>query len=710
MNRFLLFLLNLIFAFNTFGQNGQNDFTEDRKARSTFTSIPLPDKNVIRDQENLSSAILTTLFNHFILTETPDVIFKPVNQKESQGGFHLTYEQYFNGLPLYGAQVKVNLNKEAIIRSVFDNSFDAAKWDKNKIESQKNISAGQNSVSTFIDINFPAGIEYSYRKIIFVNPASNEPQVAFQLTVISKNSNLNREILLDLAGKILFQRDLNIYFRLTDSIVSAKVFLPDPLTSAQVYYGGQYKDFDNSDVPELNNQRKTVSMTVNFSNDTFYLESPYVKIEDFAPPSFLPVNSSVPVFNFTRQQSGFEDVNAYYHINVFQQYIQSIGINNLNTLISVDAHGSTDDLSYFIPGGLKINFGTGGVDDAEDADVIIHEYGHALSFFANNSNFGNERKALDEAFGDYVAASYSRGINAFDWENIFNWDAHNEFWSGRTVTNPGHYPEDAGTSIYTMGELFSSTLLQIWTELGKTVTDKLVFEALYSFSSNMTLKDAAKLIVQADTALYAGTNFITLYKYFVMRGLMDSITCSSMNPPLIAHAGNDTTIFFNHSLLLGNSMNISGGTPPFTYFWSPDDYLACQNCDTNTIYPSSDITYQLTVVDSKGCFAHDFISIYLACENCVALTDSTIYTGFSPNNDGKNDFWKIPMFDFYKENEVHIFNRWGGEVWSTQNYDNQHNFWSGKNLKGHQLPDGTYFYYIRYHEEKIKGWVIIKRE
>ncbi|MEZ4916786.1 MAG: hypothetical protein R2836_07345 [Chitinophagales bacterium] len=52
--------------------------------------------------------------------------------------------------------------------------------------------------------------------------------------------------------------------------------------------------------------------------------------------------------------------------------------------ISVDTHGNNGaDNSFFSPATpLRLIFGEGGVDDAEDADVIIHEYGHAISHFA----------------------------------------------------------------------------------------------------------------------------------------------------------------------------------------------------------------------------------------------------------------------------------------------------------------------------------------
>ena len=73
------------------------------------------------------------------------------------------------------------------------------------------------------------------------------------------------------------------------------------------------------------------------------------------------------------------------------------------------------DNSYFSPTTKpqRIYFGEGGVDDAEDADVCVHEYAHFISYnAANGSNVGAERNSLDEGFGDYNKAFIKFKIKA----------------------------------------------------------------------------------------------------------------------------------------------------------------------------------------------------------------------------------------------------------------------------------------------------------
>jgi len=75
-----------------------------------------------------------------------------------------------------------------------------------------------------------------------------------------------------------------------------------------------------------------------------------------------------------------------------------------------------------------LRFGKGGVDDAEDAEVILHEYGHAM-LDSQSTPFGAfgaslEADAIHEGFGDYWAATVTDVIAPTpDPACIADWDA-----------------------------------------------------------------------------------------------------------------------------------------------------------------------------------------------------------------------------------------------------------------------------------------------
>lgn len=88
-----------------------------------------------------------------------------------------------------------------------------------------------------------------------------------------------------------------------------------------------------------------------------------------------------------------------------------------------------------------------------------------------------------------------------------------------------------------------------------------------------------------------------------------------------------------------------------------------------------------------------------------------VYNGISPNADGANDFIRIENIEFYPDNKVEIFNRWGDRVFEITGYDNlQKNFKGESATTGSKLSAGTYFYSIDLKDgsEKITGYLVLK--
>jgi gliding motility-associated-like protein len=108
------------------------------------------------------------------------------------------------------------------------------------------------------------------------------------------------------------------------------------------------------------------------------------------------------------------------------------------------------------------------------------------------------------------------------------------------------------------------------------------------------------------------------------------------------------------------------------------------------------------VASNMAC--RDTAAIAIHIVNCTDKTAEII----TPDGDGKNDGWvALNPEEYFKENTVTIFNRWGNEVYSTNNYKND---WNGTNNDGQKLPEGTYYYVIKIEGvAKPAGFVMIKR-
>ena len=87
-----------------------------------------------------------------------------------------------------------------------------------------------------------------------------------------------------------------------------------------------------------------------------------------------------------------------------------------------------------------------------------------------------------------------------------------------------------------------------------------------------------------------------------------------------------------------------------------------------------------------------------------------IYNFLTPNNDGKNDFFRIEGIESVLNNTLQIFNRWGVKVYGTKNYNSTSNVFKGYSdgratlSRGEQLPSGTYYYIFNYeyNSQQIK--------
>lgn len=180
---------------------------------------------------------------------------------------------------------------------------------------------------------------------------------------------------------------------------------------------------------------------------------------------------------------------------------------------------------------------------------------------------------------------------------------------------------------------------------------------------------------------------------------MDTVIVTVNQLPL-ANAGS------NQSLINGKSVDLGAAAVAGNkYKWTQGMSLSADTIAQPTANPTATTTYTLTETNSStGCSNSNSIVVTVTSEIAIEF-----FNGFSPNGDGQNDFWRIPVLDFYPENSVKIINRWGGEVWRGSNYNNTTTVWTGKNMNGDELPDGVYYYIISYNDVVKEGWVVVKR-
>jgi hypothetical protein len=463
--------------------------------------------------------------------------------QSSPGGYHYTFCQIYAGIPVFASDITINVSRKNLVYSIFDDSYDMSAWNVNTTDfSYQEVAAYQAYVKRY----FPAGASAAATQVVAYDTIQNAAILCYQVTLRDGRGHM-RYVLVSRDG-ILYDRDGLMYHHPAaamppDSMVTGRVNNPDPLTTAGVVYFGPYmgqdsayQNYNDSCTVQLDTQRVWKNFAADLEGDTFYLNSHYIQLANPEGMGYTPVNSVTPVFAYERCDEGFEDVMVFYHLNTIRSYVNSLGFNSTDTPITADPHFYTADESFFETPDM-VCYGTGGVPDAQDADVIVHEYTHFISWNSNHSNgMGSslQRNGIDEGSGDYDAASYSASIDSYHWYWVFNWDGHNEYWDGRWVNNMTVYPnlpDDPGvTGIWKYAEIWSASMMQLWWEIGRGPADSMFFQALYGLGGNITLLDAAQQYIKADSILFGGRYHCIVTDVFNQHGLAYDPACGGEYP------------------------------------------------------------------------------------------------------------------------------------------------------------------------------------
>ena len=160
------------------------------------------------------------------------------------------------------------------------------------------------------------------------------------------------------------------------------------------------------------------------------------------------------------------------------------------------------------------------------------------------------------------------------------------------------------------------------------------------------------------------------------------------------------------SVVVGQPLQLTatGGT---VYLWSPWQWLNQVQVANPVALPTDDIQYIVKVSNSTGCIDYDSIKVR------VFNLAAGIYvpTAFTPNGDGRNDYFRARSLGLKSLDVFNVYNRWGKLIYTSTNVESAG--WDGT-YKGNQQEPGTYVWHAEgtdYRNEKIKrqGYVVLVR-
>ncbi len=254
-------------------------------------------------------------------------------------------------------------------------------------------------------------------------------------------------------------------------------------------------------------------------------------VSETGNPAYSPTNR----FFYTRSQDEFEQVMGYYWVTESQKYIQSLGfgsrlrpVNKEPQRLRINQWGA--DNSFATTHKDEIRLGKGGVDDAEDGQVITHEYGHAIHFSQNFSFASTEAGAISEGFGDYWSVTITQvvrqnlGLPALaDPACVADWDATSYDptppFCLRRVDSNLQYPKDLVGQVHADGRIWSRALWDIRNAVGHVRADTVILEGQFDFPGT-TMTELATRTVAAAQRLYGNSTANQVRAQFVARGIL----------------------------------------------------------------------------------------------------------------------------------------------------------------------------------------------
>lgn len=181
------------------------------------------------------------------------------------------------------------------------------------------------------------------------------------------------------------------------------------------------------------------------------------------------------------------------------------------------------------------------------------------------------------------------------------------------------------------------------------------------------------------------------------------------------------TAISGNNFIAANTTQLYGvvnSSSAVTYNWIlPTDWIGTSTTKDITVQVGTkDGIIGVTATSTYGCISPmQELAIRVVIED-----DIEVYNSLSPNGDGDNDIFRIRNIDFYPENTLSIFNRWGIEVYRVNSYGQNDNFFKGFSdgrstvSRDSELPEGTYFYTLTYKntkgiERNLSGYLYIKQ-
>ena len=517
--------------------------------------------------DNVARNFLKRHNSLFALSRTGVDQLKLENEDNDQGTTFLSYTQTVGGLKVFEGQVQVVVNRNGEVLNVREGFLaDGPPLKRNgamneaKAIAQAFEHAGRTVFPSFVENYSRASATEMSR---FANPLGPHfEEILSEQNVVRINGESRLawhviaevgaeewyEMLLDAyTGELLLRHNLyvhqaqgTVYTEAPDKGARQLVsFVGDTVINTAAGWMGTstvttgnnveaYLDSDANNAPDNNNG---TGLSVGHASSA---------TQDFTFPFSTTVDP--------RTQQAAVVTNLFYYNNIMHDFSYNLGFTETSRNFQVDNFGRGGTGNDSVRAEAQDGSGTNNAnfatppdgsrprmqqylftspnpdrDSSVDGDVVFHEYGHGISnrLIGNGSTAlsGIQSGAMGEGWSDYWAITINNDGAVGEYVTNNPAGIRRAAYSVPAATVHDSYADLASSSVHNDGEVWAATLWDLRTQLGATITDRIVLNGMKFTPTRPSFLNARDGIIQADQNLNAGANRCAIWTVFARHGM-----------------------------------------------------------------------------------------------------------------------------------------------------------------------------------------------
>lgn len=432
-----------------------------------------------------------------ILQSIPQRISGPV-------GCHLLYRQVIDGKPASKAWLRLDLGPDGSVVA-FSNRWIPEKYARSiAIPGRSDRLTRSQAERAFL--NQHRLWEISKRPALSVLRQGRTALITWKIPSIDRQGVPHNSYIDARRGTAVYTEKLHFH-------LSGKglVFMPNPMVMANDI------DFDPANGVPTTLYSEVILRDL---RTTGFLDGPWVSTA--GAPNGTRIYRPSGDFRVRRSNAGFSEVMAYYHIDAAQRRVRDLGISTAAPFsVSVNPFGAGTESSYSAATKTITLAYDGNTPDGEDAEIILHEYGHAIHDYVVHG-FGQDpqSRAIAEGFCDYFAATHFDSLKTPGFRpGIASWDAKGESRRGRPPFLRRLDNADTLGNATSPIEFWSSCLWTLRERFGPMKGDKLAIGFFYYVPTSCSFSDAPTYILAANQLYFGGRDEREIKQLFRDRGI-----------------------------------------------------------------------------------------------------------------------------------------------------------------------------------------------